>query len=155
MIVLSPIILDREMQASRANTLCSLYMKQICFLAFLFLFTSCYHRPVDLLSVKKTWVYVELEIATKGDTSEYYYFGQINQRILDKLASDENYKGFFVLENVRYYNDSDEIEDYQDSSDSGTLFFRTQDITKIEVLKTDPLYDQGHKKDYDSLNISK
>lgn len=128
-------------------------MKKIYFVFFLPLFLSCNQRPSEMLNIKKTWVYVELEIVTRGDTSEYYYFGQINQRTLDKLALEENYKGFFVLENVRYYNDLDEIEDYQDSSDSGTLFFRTQDITKIEVLKTDPLYDRSRKNVKDSINI--
>jgi hypothetical protein len=128
-------------------------MKQICIVFFLPLFLSCNQRPSEMLNIKKTWVYVELEIVTRGDTSEYYYFGQISQRTLDKLALEENYNGFFVLENVRYFNDLDEIEDYEDSSDSGTLFFRTQDITKIEVLKTDPLYDRSRKHVKDSINI--
>jgi hypothetical protein len=131
----------------------TVFMKQIYFVFFLPIFLSCNQRPSEMLNIKKTWVYVELEIVTRGDTSEYYYYGQINQRTLDKLALEENYKGFFVLENVRYYNDQDEIEDYQDSSDSGTLFFRTQDITKIEVLKTDPLYDRSYNNFKDSINI--
>jgi hypothetical protein len=99
---------------------------------------GCNSSSTDLLNYKKTWVYVELEVITK-DTDYDYYFGQINQKILDKLAIDKSSGSFFVLSNVRYYNDSDKVQEYADALDGGTLYFRTNDIVKLEVLKHDPL----------------
>jgi hypothetical protein len=92
----------------------------------------------EFLDIKKTWVYVELEVVT-NDTDYYYYLGQINQKTLDELEPDQG-SSLFVLRNVRYYDDYDEIQEYADEFDDGTLFFRKDDIIKMEILKHDPLY---------------
>lgn len=113
---------------------------------------SCKQTPSEIFSYKKTWVYVELEVTTHKDTIDYYYYGQMDQRILDRLAYNENYKSLFMLTDVRYHNNADKIQVYEDESDKGLLFFRTQDIVKMEVLKNDPLYDNKLKIKKDSLN---
>jgi hypothetical protein len=112
---------------------------------------SCSSSSTDLLDFKKTWVYVELKVVT-DDTDYYYYFGQINQKILDKLAADKSSGSFFVLSNVRYYNDFDNVQEYADATEEGTLFFRTDDIVKLEVLKHDPL---NNKISKDTIVINK
>jgi hypothetical protein len=123
-------------------------------LGVLIILLSCNRAPNDILNIEKTWIYVELEVATE-DTDYYYYFGQINQNILDKLAIDQNYKSLFVLSNVRYNDDYDKIQVYADESDNGTLFFRTEDIVKIEVLNNDPLNRRVKEVEKDSLSIKR
>lgn len=120
-----------------------------------FIIISCNNAPNEIVSYEKTWVFVELEVTTLKDTFDYHYYGQISQRILDKLAYNENYKTLFMLTNVRYSTDSNEIKDYEDKSDKGIYFFRTQDIVTLEVLKKDPLYNNSYKSENDSLNTTK
>ena len=56
------------------------------------------------------------------------------------------------MNNMRYNDDFDKIQEYADSRDDGTMFFRTDDIVKLEVLKHDPLNDTNKK---DTINASK
>jgi hypothetical protein len=126
-------------------------MRQIIILTFAVLLLGCRQISSEQISYEKTWVYIHLEIKTKIDTTNYYYYGKINQRILDKLTYSENYKSLFVLTDVRYYNDLDELQEYEDESDEGILFFRTEDIIKIDVLKDDPLLDKNLNMGNDSL----
>ena len=125
--------------------------KIFLFSGLVLLLVGCNNVSTEVLNTKKTWVYVELKVITE-DTDYYYYFGQVNQSILDKLAMDKGYSSLFVLNNMRYNDDFDKIQEYADSRDDGTMFFRTDDIVKLEVLKHDPLNDTNKK---DTINASK
>lgn len=118
-------------------------IKYLILVISIFVLVSCNGLSKEILDIRKTWVYVELEVTTH-DTDYYYYFGQMNQKILNELEADQGNR-LFVLRNVRYYDDLDSIQEYADATDDGTLFFRTDDIVKIEILKHDPLYNPVKK----------
>lgn len=48
-------------------------------------------------------------------------------------------KGLFVLFNVRYVNNDDLLELYEDDKLSGDLVFRIQDIEELVFYKDDPI----------------
>ncbi len=102
-------------------------------------FTACTEIPTGAISKNRTWVYVELEVVTTSDTSNYYYYGQMKQDLLESFDKVEETKGLFTLTNVRYYDNNDVIIPYADETDKGLLIFRLKDILKIEVLKEDPM----------------
>lgn len=127
--------------------------KTILSIGIIFTLISCNLNLRDNLSQEKAWVYVELEAITSSDTSSYYYYGQISQQLLDKIDEKNQNKGLFMLSNIRYLDDFNEMKAYEDEYDQGSLFFRIQDIVKIQVLKEDPLYHNSLATEADSTNI--
>ena len=112
---------------------------------------SCNEERTNKLNSKKKWIYVELEVMKNSDTTDYHYYGQVYQTLLDNLADNENFKTLFMLSNVRYIGDDSELKIYEDHDYKGTLFFRTEDIVKIEILKDDPLRSSKRKQSIDSI----
>ena len=87
---------------------------------------------------KKQWVYIELVTESKTDTSEYFYYGQINKSLIDDIESDKDKKGLFNLSNIRFWN-NDLLELYEDDNLVGDLVFRVQDIEEVILYKDDPI----------------
>jgi len=114
-------------------------MKHFFFFAtllFLLIFSACsFNRPVKL-----KWAFVEVEKITFDDTTNYYYYGQLNQKLVTLIDKNTNPKGFFTLRNIRYIDTQNLLEVYADSIYSGTLVFRIQDIIRLEILQNDPIF---------------
>jgi hypothetical protein len=85
------------------------------------------------------WVFISLETVMKKDTTDYYFYAQINGKILDKINKND-ISGYVILNNIRFINDSDKLQIYEDNIDQNQRIFRVKDIVKIELLKKDPLY---------------
>jgi len=51
-----------------------------------------------------------------------------------------NETGHFTLKDIRYLNNDDLLELYEDEFTTGDLIFRVQDIARIQLLKKDPIY---------------
>lgn len=105
------------------------------------LLAACSEVPTGMISKDRTWVYVELETVTFDDTTNYYYFGQMKQDLLESFDKVQELKGLFTLTNVRYYGDNDIVTLYSDERDKGLLIFKIDDIVKIDVLNRDPMLD--------------
>ncbi|WP_229792674.1 hypothetical protein, partial [Ulvibacter litoralis] len=104
------------------------------------LLTSCdYQKEKSLKEQKKQWVYIELTTVSPRDTTDYFYFGQIKESLIGEIDSNEEKKGLFTLSNIRYWNDDDLLELYEDDKLKGSMIFKIQDIQEITLYKDDPL----------------
>lgn len=74
------------------------------------------------------------------DSTDYFYFGQINKSLISEIDSNENKKGLFTLSNIRYWNDNELLELYEDEKLKGSVIFKIQDIEEITLYKDDPIY---------------
>ena len=90
------------------------------------------------------WVYISIESFMRKDSTDYFYYGQVSKKLIDRLNKG-NSSGYFVLKNIRYFNDSDKLQLYADSSWMGTKVFRVKDIVKMNLLTRDPVL--AYKKD--------
>ena len=88
---------------------------------------------------EKTWVFLELEKVMKNDTSDFYLYGEINQSILDNIANGVIDPAMFEFSTIRYIDEEDLLQLYEDETDRGIYFFRTEDIQTTRVLKADPV----------------
>ena len=86
------------------------------------------------------WVFIKIKTELRRDTPEYYYYGRINNRIIEKITAGEELKGLFVISDLRFINDSDKLELFEDNAVVGTKIFRAKDIVEIELQKVDPVY---------------
>lgn len=109
-------------------------------LALTLLISSCDIQEKTPEIKGKQWVYVELITQSKKDTSDYFYYGQVKKSVLEKINTDPTVEGLFVLSNVRFTNDDQELELYENDKVGSTLMFRIQDIEEITFYKDDPVY---------------
>ena len=100
---------------------------------------SCDFIDRENKNLEKQWVYIELITESKSDTTEYFYFGQINKSILNKIESENIENAHFRLSNIRYWNDDHLLELYEDEDLVGELIFRLKDIEEITLYKDDPI----------------
>lgn len=103
--------------------------------------SSCMNNTVVDNSTKETtWVYVETSKIINKDTTNYYLYGKMKSSLLDKINSKEDTEGIFQINKVRFVNDDDLIEVYEDNDQLGSLFFRIQNINYLTVYKRDPIF---------------
>lgn len=127
-------------------------MKKLLLLIFVVLLFSNCNKIRDNISVTQIkWVYVDIEKIIDKDTTYYHYFGRMNERILNKIDSVDNYDNLFMLTDIRYIDDYDNVVIYEDEYESGTMFFRIKDVVHIEVLKEDPI--MYYESEADSVNV--
>lgn len=103
-------------------------------------------------SNKNQWVFISIESIMSRDTSDYFYYGQISDVTMEKLQ-DKDPSGYFVLSNLRFLNDSDKLEIYEDEENVGSRIFKIKDIQRVELIKGDPIYTYD-KTDLDKNAIS-
>jgi hypothetical protein len=85
------------------------------------------------------WVYLVAQTAMQTDTTEFFLYGQIKTAIAQDLMENQKSSGVFHIEKLRYYNDDDLLEIYEDEKDEGLFIFRIQDVRRVELLKKDPV----------------
>lgn len=89
---------------------------------------------------KPIWIYTHINVVSEGDKLDsYYYFGQINESLYEKISNNRIRSGFILLRNVRYWSDQDTIVAYEDEIDDGNLMFRIEDIQRIRRAKSEPV----------------
>lgn len=88
----------------------------------------------------KIWVYLEIKKILPRDTSDFYFYGQINKTIVDKINKNPKIDGLFILSDIRYWNDDDLLQVYEDNKDNGYKIFRISDIQYLTSYKTDPIF---------------
>lgn len=103
-------------------------------------YTDLFQRFEPKLSAEKVWVYVELKVELVRDTSDYYYFGQINKSILDKIDKNSSANGLFKLSNIRFWNNDDLLQVYEDDDQPGFRMFKIQDISTLKAYTKDPIF---------------
>tara|TARA_R110002012_G_scaffold321930_1_gene552457 strand:- start:37481 stop:37909 length:429 start_codon:yes stop_codon:yes gene_type:complete len=111
---------------------------------FIFLLTlslsSCkFTNEKPIVEPERQWVYIELVTQSKKDTTDYFYYGQIKKSLIKEIDLHEDKKGLFMLSNVRYINDDDLLQLYEDSNLDGNLMFKIQDIEEVVLYKDDPV----------------
>ena len=117
-----------------------LYKFSIITLILFFCSCSTFVNQEELKPENKKWVYLEILNIMKGDSTNYYLYGKINNSILTKINKNEKSSGLFKFSEIRFINDDDLFEIYEDENDSGDLYFRIENIKKISVYKRDPIY---------------
>jgi hypothetical protein len=88
---------------------------------------------------EQQWVSVAVEVSLLTDTTDYYYYGQMDADKIQRMNERGSVPMFFTLKNIRYWNDSDKLEIYEDSSFLGKRMFLTKDLVKIDLMKDDPV----------------
>jgi len=86
------------------------------------------------------WVYIELVVDMPNDTSSYYYYGQINESVFTQINNNPQSNGLFILSDIRFWNDDDLLEVYENEDYIGKRVFHIQDIRQIRAYKKDPIY---------------
>lgn len=110
----------------------------------------------EIQSSEKVWVFLELEKSMQSDTTDYFLYGQIKESILNKIDNNEKAKGVFLLDNIRFINNDDFLQLYEDESDQGKIFFRIEHIQTVRLLKDDPVMTYPENELHESVvNIRK
>jgi len=116
-------------------------LKGLFCIAVSLLFISCNLKQEKISTDQKTskeWVYINVDSRMATDTTNYFYYGQVSGETLLKLKSNRA-KGMFSLENIRHFNTNDLLEVYEDMDYKGEKLFRLEDVTRVDVLKKDPV----------------
>ena len=118
------------------------FISKSLFLFFsIYLFYSCdNHKSPKKVNKETTWVYLESEKILKKDTTNYYLYGKIRNTVLEKINNDEKTDGLFLLKKIRFVNNDDQIEIYEDSDQLGSIFLKIQSIKYLSVYKRDPIH---------------
>ena len=82
---------------------------------------------------KKVWVYIEIKKVLPRDTSDYFFYGKMNESLINRINDDKDVKGLFMLSDIRYWNDDDLLQIYEDDEDTGYKIFRLEDIQYINA----------------------
>jgi len=104
-------------------------------------FVSCNLKQEKTSTNEKSrmeWVYINIDSKMAKDTSSYFYYGQVSSETLLRLKSDQT-KGMFSLENIRYFNTDDLLEIYEDMDYKGEKLFKLADVSRVDILKKDPV----------------
>ena len=97
----------------------------------------------------KIWSFIEFQVPnTQGILEDYYYFGLVSEDLYEKIKSHQVKDGLIFMESVRYWNNDDVIESYDDEIYSDELAFRIEHIVKFERVKKEP--EIGFKYDDES-----
>ncbi|MFK8059596.1 MAG: hypothetical protein AB8B78_05835 [Polaribacter sp.] len=109
----------------------------------LFFLNSCgellKNNSIKKSEVKTKWVYIEIESIIKKDTTAGYIYGKVDESVIENLENKELYS-IFKVSDVRFFNDDDKFQLYEDEDESGILFYRIGSIKKLSVYKRDPIY---------------
>nr|WP_321452740.1 hypothetical protein [uncultured Carboxylicivirga sp.] len=87
----------------------------------------------------KIWVQIDLVKILPRDTTDYFYYGQINEDLLEQIEQNKDEGGLFLLKNIRYWDNDDKLRVYDDTDEVGIKMFRVNDISYVNVLKEDPI----------------
>nr|WP_319397482.1 hypothetical protein [uncultured Carboxylicivirga sp.] len=87
----------------------------------------------------KIWVQIDLVKKLPRDTTDYFYYGQINEDLLEQIEQNKDDGGLFLLKNIRYWDNDDKLRVYDDTDEVGIKMFRVKDISYINVIKDDPI----------------
>ncbi|GGD27006.1 hypothetical protein [Flavobacterium orientale] len=101
--------------------------------------TPSEEQPIPETDTYNQWVYITIETVLTRDTTTYFYYGKINDQVMKRLNKG-NETGHFTLKDIRYLDNDDLLELYEDEFTTGDLIFRVQDIARIQLLKKDPIY---------------
>jgi len=69
----------------------------------------------------------------------YYYYGRITEELYTMILDGQKTEGFILLRDIRYWNDDDQIEAYEDEDDNGSIIFKIEHLVKLDRVKADPL----------------
>lgn len=114
------------------------------FISVFFVFLSgCNMDEIDALSEledqDKTWVFVQFNVAREGgNIKDYFYFGEMDTSLYNKITSNQIRRGFINLKNIRFWNTDDVIESTEDDLYANEMVFRIEDIKKIDLVKKEP-----------------
>jgi hypothetical protein len=107
---------------------------------------------IEELNIKNpVWVFAHFNVSSeKKGLDSYYYFGQVNESLYNKIANNKLNSGFILMRNVRFWNDNNTIEAYSDPIDGNNLLFRIEDIRRIRRTKTEPVVGYKYEEEPES-----
>lgn len=89
---------------------------------------------------KKVWVYIEMLKVSLPDTTTFYYYGKVNNGLIEKIDEENLSKGLFLLSEIRFINNNDLLQIFENDEDFGFKIFRVENIQYIAAYKKDPIY---------------
>ncbi len=88
---------------------------------------------------KRIWIFAQFNVPEEKDALEtYFYFGEVPEKLYQKISTNRIKSGFILLENVRYWGKDDKIYELRGKGYSGDVLFRIEDIRKLERVVTEP-----------------
>lgn len=88
---------------------------------------------------EKIWIFSQFNVEQdNNEIEDYYYFGQVNKSLYEKIRANRISNGFIVLENVRYWASDDTIRSVTDELYLDEMVFRIEDIKKIDLIGNEP-----------------
>ena len=97
-------------------------------------------------SAEPVWVYAQFNVPEEENYIEpHWYYGRVDGDLARAISSNEVTTGFITLEEVRYWDDNNEIALYEDHIDSGKVTFRIEHLVKFSEMKTS--LDEGFSYD--------
>ena len=116
----------------RAHTI---YTRILTF-ALVILGLSACGSVVTSNSLEPVWVYAQFNVPEEENyVMPYWYYGRIDGNLAHAISNNEVTSGFITLEQVRYWDDNNEIELYEDGVDTGNITFRIEHLVKFNEMK--------------------
>ena len=83
--------------------------------------------------------FAQINIPEENDEIEdYYYYGRIKKDIYNLIIDGQLKNGFVLFRDIRYWNNDDEIEKFEDDICAGDVTFKIEHVVKIDLIKGDP-----------------
>ena len=93
------------------------------------------------------WVFAQINIPEDNDeVADYYYYGRIKKDIYDLIIDGQLKNGFILFRDIRYWNNDDEVEKFEDEAYAGDATFRIEHMVKIDLIKGDPFILENTKE---------
>jgi hypothetical protein len=125
---------------------------KLLLLASLLVFTGC-DAEDTFTTIKQSidedtiWVFAQINIPVEDDKIEdYYYYGRIKNDIYDLMVDGQLKDGFILFRDIRYWNDDNKVEKFENEADAGDITFRIEHIVKIDLSKGDPFILENSKE---------
>lgn len=84
------------------------------------------------------WIFAQINVPEPGTIDDYYYYGRVQRELYEQMIDGKVTTGFILFRDVRYWNNDDQIEKYEDNAETGDLTFRIEHIVRMNVNKGDP-----------------
>lgn len=114
----------------------------IYFILFLMILISCNFYPKKNTTTKEcaqVWLYMTFNLEENGRDDFYYYYGQVDSLLYEKINRNRISSGFIRLRNVRYWTTEDKLTTGKSQISQGTVTFRIEGLIKMELINGDPL----------------
>lgn len=119
-------------------------------LLFLLTIVTCFSCFDTTTNNQDVWVYVEVLSEDNDGPYDVNMYGQIKNSIFERIQNDSDTKGIFLIKNIRYINEDDFLQTFEDDQFQGSSVYRIEKIITMDVLKSDPIFTFNKDKLHES-----